>query len=158
MNSSATLPLYSFLSSAPRKSAQRIRVYLALLVVCLSLGYFSTRLSRSFAGCWRGGACLERSSADSFSTHLSVQDQARHLFLEEILNPALQATPETSLSTSPDNDVVTTEKAVAVAVSKSIIQTYSPITSGSKVAFLFLTRGHMPMERLWMRFFQVRYP
>ena len=156
MNSSATLPSFSFFSLAPRKSAQRIRVYLALLVVFLTLGYFTTRLSRSIAGYWRGGVCPGRSSADAGASHLSVQDQARHLFLEEILNPALQAT-DASLSTDPETEVVTTEKAVAVALSKSIIQTYSPITSGAKVAFLFLTRGHMPMERLWMRFFQVRY-
>ena len=124
-----------------------------MLVVFLSLGYFSTRLSFSFFACRRGVVCPGSSSPGTHG-QFSVQDQARHLLFEEILNPALQATPETSTTDVPTDEPVTTEKAVAVALSRSIIQTYGPITSGAKVAFLFLTRGHMPMERLWMRFFQ----
>ena len=45
----------------------------------------------------------------------------------------------------------------ARAVVRHILKTPPFITSNSKLAFLFLTPGTLPFERLWDRFFQVHF-
>lgn len=48
------------------------------------------------------------------------------------------------------------EEIFSISISKSIIYRDLEIPR-KKVAFMFLTRGPLPLERLWMRFFDVIY-
>lgn len=51
----------------------------------------------------------------------------------------------------------TDEEVAARVVIKDILRTPPVLTVKSKIAFMFLTPGTLPFEKLWDKFFQVRF-
>ena len=52
-------------------------------------------------------------------------------------------------------EIRNTVEAVSGALLSSVLGMHAPVSPTSKVAFMFITEGPLPLERLWARFFEV---
>lgn len=74
-------------------------------------------------------------------------------FLSEKLCEPLLTTQRAEVAPAPPARVKTDEEIASLAVSKDILLQARVRPASPKLAFMFLTRGPLPHERLWERFF-----
>ena len=128
-------------SRAYRRARPRRLVAVSVVLICFAALAASVLYALCFA-------------ADRFtsSTSVKIEEPVAAEAAEFVVSE--RAVESRKVDEDPASRVLSDWEVASLGVTKSILSNVENIPGG-KIAFLFLTEGPLPLERLWSRFFEV---